>query len=41
MEKIGGRLTEFKEEIDYKGRFIRHIVYEITRDDFARGPLTN
>jgi len=39
MENIGGLLTEFSEEAEYRGRSVRHVVYEITRDSFAKGPL--
>ena len=40
MEKIGGRLTgEIKRVPAPDGREIVHVVYEITRSDFARGPL--
>lgn len=39
MEKIGGVLTDMVEDGEYKGRFVQHVVYEITRKGFARGPL--
>ena len=39
MEKIGGRLTDAVQEGTAHGRPVRHVVYEITRDDFAAGPL--
>lgn len=39
MEKIGGALTDMVEDGEYNGRFVQHIVYEITRKGFAKGPL--
>ena len=39
IEKIGGRLTSARAAIQMAGREIGHVVYEITRDSFARGPL--
>lgn len=39
MEKIGGSLTGIEEQIERGGRMVRHVVYEITRNSFARGPL--
>ena len=39
MERIGGRLTDLVENSEYQGRQVRHVVYEITRDNFAFGPL--
>ncbi|MEO7247571.1 MAG: GNAT family N-acetyltransferase [Novosphingobium sp.] len=39
MEKIGGRLTGAVEAVQHGGREIVHVVYEITRDGFAKGPL--
>jgi RimJ/RimL family protein N-acetyltransferase len=39
MEKIGGRLTEAIEYTQMAGREVRHVVYEITRESFASGPL--
>lgn len=39
MEKIGGRLTDEREETEIERRRIVHVVYEITRDSFAEGPL--
>jgi hypothetical protein len=35
MEKIGGRLTERTDMIGP----VPHVVYEITRERFAEGPL--
>tara|TARA_B100000678_G_scaffold283571_1_gene283874 strand:+ start:1256 stop:1825 length:570 start_codon:yes stop_codon:yes gene_type:complete len=40
MAKIGGRLTDRIVETEVSGRVIPHMVYEITRADFERGPLT-
>ena len=39
MEKIGGILTEREEVIEGPSGPIRHVVYAITRDSFAAGPL--
>ena len=39
MEKIGGRLSDRSEVIELEGRRIIHIVYEVTPDSFAEGPL--
>lgn len=39
MEKIGGKLTDITETGEYRGKPLRHVVYEITRDSFATGPL--
>jgi len=39
MEKIGGRLTDAIDVTHVAGRDITHVVYEITRDSFAKGPL--
>lgn len=39
MARIGGRLTD---EVDIRkrgGQMVEHVVYEITREDFARSPL--
>lgn len=38
-ENIGGRLTDEEEVVERGGRMVRHVVYEITREDFRRGPL--
>ena len=41
MEKIGGKLVEgMLEKGEYKGEQVTHVVYEITRDVFAKGPLS-
>ena len=41
MEKIGGRLTDRSTVIEYAERSVRHVIYEITRDSFAAGPLSS
>jgi N-acetyltransferase len=40
MEKIGGRLTD-REDVRTMadGTFVRHVIYAITRNSFANGPL--
>ncbi len=40
MEKIGGRLTDLTQEVEHGGQVLRHVVFEITREDFAKGPLS-
>lgn len=40
MEKIGGRLTEESEAVQTASGMVRHVVYEIGRGDFVRGPLS-
>jgi N-acetyltransferase len=39
MEKIGGVLTDRRQAWDMAGVQVDHLIYAITRDDFARGPL--
>jgi len=39
MRNIGGRLTGTTFVEDRAGRPVEHVVYEITREEFARGPL--
>jgi RimJ/RimL family protein N-acetyltransferase len=39
-EKIGGRLTGEDEVVERGGRMVRHVVYAITRHDFADGSLS-
>ncbi|HEX4848498.1 MAG TPA: GNAT family N-acetyltransferase [Novosphingobium sp.] len=39
MEKIGGRLTGRSEMVDTPTVPMRHVIYEITRESFAAGPL--
>lgn len=40
MEKIGARLTGGKETVLVRGRPVPHVIYEITREGFAKGPLS-
>jgi RimJ/RimL family protein N-acetyltransferase len=40
MENIGGRLTGETFVEERVGRPVEHVVYEITRDSFASGPLS-
>jgi RimJ/RimL family protein N-acetyltransferase len=39
MEKIGGRLSDRHETALMGGVQVRHVIYEITRESFAAGPL--
>jgi len=39
MEKIGGKLTERRQSWEMAGTPIDHLIYAITCDDFAAGPL--
>ena len=39
VEGLGARLTTLREELDYKGRAERNVVYEMTRELLASGPL--
>ena len=39
MAKIGGVLTDRVEMVEYRGRQLPHVVFEITRAGFAKGPL--
>jgi RimJ/RimL family protein N-acetyltransferase len=39
MRNIGGRLTGTTFVEDRAGRPVEHVVYEITHEEFARGPL--
>ena len=39
MEKIGGLLTARSEVVDTASGPVRHVIYEITRESFASGPL--
>lgn len=39
MTKIGGRLSERTSVDEMAGRQVRHVVFEITRESFASGPL--
>lgn len=38
-ENIGGRLTDEDEVVERGGRMVRHVVYAITRQDFAKSSL--
>lgn len=40
MEKIGGRLTDRSMMVDTPTGPMRHVIYEITRESFAAGPLS-
>lgn len=40
MANIGGRLTGETFVAERAGRPVEHVVYEITREDFAKGPLS-
>ena len=40
MTKIGGILTDRVEMVEYRGQKLPHVIYEITRESFARGPLS-
>lgn len=40
LERIGGHLTELVEDSEYQGRPVRHVVYEISREGFTTGPLS-
>ena len=39
MEKIGGRLSDRVEQVEMAGAIVAHVIYEITRESFASGPL--
>lgn len=39
LEKIGARLTDRTDMTFIAGRDVRHVIYEITRESFAIGPL--
>lgn len=39
MRNIGGRLTGETFVVERGGRPVEHVIYEITRADFAQGPL--
>lgn len=39
MAKIGGRLTGETFVVERAGRPVEHVVFEITRESFGRGPL--
>lgn len=40
MENIGGRLTDRTRSIFRSGRTVEHVIYEVTRESFAAGPLS-
>ncbi len=40
MEKIGGRLTDYREVRMMAGGEMAHVQFEIPREEFARGPLS-
>lgn len=40
MTKIGGRLSERSSVAEMAGRQVRHVIFEITRESFANGPLS-
>ncbi|EIZ80897.1 acetyltransferase [Novosphingobium sp. Rr 2-17] len=39
MANIGGLLTDRTRHIERSGVMVEHVIYEITRDSFAAGPL--
>ena len=39
LEKIGAQLRDRIEQVDIAGRQVPHVVYAITREAFANGPL--
>jgi len=41
MRNIGGRLTDRTEVKELAGEPVVHVIYEIDREGFATGPLTN
>lgn len=41
MANIGGRLTSAIRQVERAGEIIPHVVFEITRRDFAEGPLSD
>ena len=41
MEKIGGRLADRMTVVEMADGPARHVIYEITRDSFAAGPLSS
>jgi RimJ/RimL family protein N-acetyltransferase len=41
MEKIGGILTDRTTTVRLAGIDLHHVIYEITREGFAAGPLAN
>lgn len=41
MGKIGGVLLDRVDLVDYRGQQLPHVVFEITREQFAKGPLAS
>lgn len=41
MAKIGGRLTDRFDMVDTPSGPMRHVIFEITRESFASGPLSS
>ena len=41
LEKIGGRLTDRTTVVEMADGPVRHVIYEITRESFAKGPLAS
>jgi RimJ/RimL family protein N-acetyltransferase len=41
MAKIGGRLTNRTRMVERGGALVEHLVFEISRADYAAGPLAN
>lgn len=39
MGRIGGMLTDRVEMVEYRGEQLPHVIFEITRESFATGPL--
>ena len=39
MVKIGGRLSDRTDLTEFRGKQVRHVIYEIDRAGFASGPL--
>jgi RimJ/RimL family protein N-acetyltransferase len=39
MANIGGQLTAETKLVERGGRLVNHVIFEITRESFARGPL--
>ena len=40
LEKIGARLTDRRQDWPMADAVVSHLIYAITRDDFANGPLS-
>ncbi len=39
MEKIGGHLSDRVDQVEMAGVIVEHVIYEITRENFASGAL--